>query len=272
MADYLTSLETTTELRGPLLNDIVNYIDIQPESKGLEIGFGIGVITKKIANKLNQNTSITAIDLSEDFVNYAQKNNPAPCICYQQGDVNELTFEENSFDWIWSMDALWAGPKEMGCATEDPREIMNKLFKVVKPGGKVYLAFWSSQKMLPGYPLLEARLNATEAANFPLNNNSDPNMHILNVKNWLTQAGFNNIKAKTFAGDISAPFTEKSKQAAEILLADMFWGNAEQQVSPEDWRLYQDLTSPESENYILNSPNYYGLYTYTLFEGVKESV
>lgn len=267
--DYLTSLETTTELREPLLKQIIQGTAIEAGSTGLDVGFGIGVISNMLMDKMKGQGKITGIDLSQDFVDYAYQHNAHDNIEFLQADVNRLDFAANSFDWIWSMDALWAGPQEKGCAAEDTSEIISNLYDLVKPGGKIYLAFWTSQKMLPGYPLLEARLMATESANFPWSNKSHPNSHVLNVKHWLTKAGFNHVTANSFAGDISPPFTDKSRQAAEILLKDMFWAGAKEELSEEDWQEYNRLCNPESVDCVLNSAHYQGIYTYTLFQAEK---
>jgi hypothetical protein len=48
---------------------------------------------------------------------------------------------------------------------------------------------------------------------------------------------------------------------------DMFWGQAEPEVSAEDWALFQRLCRPGSAEYILDIPDYYGFLTYTLFCG-----
>ena len=43
------------------------------------------------------------------------------------------------------------------------RSLVKELARVVKPGGSVALLAWSSEKLLPGHPLLEGHLNATSA-------------------------------------------------------------------------------------------------------------
>jgi demethylmenaquinone methyltransferase/2-methoxy-6-polyprenyl-1,4-benzoquinol methylase len=38
-------------------------------------------------------------------------------------------------------------------------------------------------------------------------------------------------------------------------------------VRAEDWEEYQRLTRPESPDYILDSPDYCALFTYSMFSG-----
>ena len=235
--------EVFTRIREPLLNEMLDHIGIPPGSNGL--------------------------DISEAFIDYARQNNTDSQIECNQADVNKLALTENSVDWIWSMDALWAGPAEYGCATEDPSEIIDRLYRILRPGGKIYLAFWSSQKIMPGHPLLEARLNATPSANVPFREDMLPERHFLNAKKWLADTNFKNIQAKTFVGDISPGSNDEEKQDAIVMLQEMLWGKAENETNSDDWARYKALSDPESEECLFNSPHYHGFYTYTLFQGQK---
>jgi len=50
----------------------------------------------------------------------------------------------------------------------------------------------------------------------------------------------------------------------------MFWGNSSNDVSKDDWQRFKEICSPNSNQFILNQPDYYGYYTYTLFRGIKK--
>jgi hypothetical protein len=136
----------------------------------------------------------------------------------------------------------------------------------LKPGGIVAILFWSSQRLLPGHPLLEARLNATRAANFPYTNDSRPEWHILRALGWLQEAGLDDRQARTFVADIHAPLDDAAR---DTLMGSfqMLWGEAEPEVMPEDWGQFKRLSQPESPDFILNLPDYYAFITYSLFWG-----
>jgi demethylmenaquinone methyltransferase/2-methoxy-6-polyprenyl-1,4-benzoquinol methylase len=74
------------------------------------------------------------------------------------------------------------------------------------------------------------------------------------------------VKAHTFAGDVQAPLS-RGERAALISLFEMLWGQPQPEVSPEDWREYQRLCLPESADFILDVPDYYAFFTYSLFRG-----
>jgi hypothetical protein len=132
--------------------------------------------------------------------------------------------------------------------------------------GKATILFWSSQRLLPGYPLLEARLNATCAANFPYTDDTRPELHILRAQDWLQEAGLDTLQARTCVADIHAPSDDAARDALTGSF-QMLWGKAEPEVTSEDWAQFQRLCQPESPDFILNLPNYYAFIGYSLFWG-----
>ena len=264
----IATYECLNKFREPLLNHIIKSLHIPAGSRGLDAGCGIGAVTKLLAERVGEKGQVIGLDLSSDFIHYAKTNNQMDTIQFIEGDINSLQFADNSFDWLISIDTVWPGPKELGCPAEDPLEIIKEFYRVLKPGGSVFILFWSSQKLLPGYPILEARLNTTASATAPFSNGMKPLQHILNGRYWLQNAGFTAISVKTYVGDIIAPLSENDRTALQILF-EMFWGDSQSEVSEADWKDFKGLCDPCSDDYILNNQYYYGFYTYTLFKGIK---
>jgi demethylmenaquinone methyltransferase/2-methoxy-6-polyprenyl-1,4-benzoquinol methylase len=207
---------------------------------------------------------VTGLDLSPQLlahaVRYVTEAGLAERIAFKEGDVNELPFDDNSFDWAWSMDCIVYLP-------QDPLPALQELARVVKPGGRVAILAWSSECLLPGYPRLEARLKATAVGLAPFRQALDPQLHFMRSLGWLHVAGLNEIVGRTFAGDISAPLKDGLREGAEAIL-QMRWPGVEAELSAEDRREYQRLCRPESADYILRRPDYYGFFTYTMFTGL----
>ncbi len=256
------------KFRKPLLSKIIQSLNIPAVSKGLDAGCGMGSVTKLLTEAIGNKVHIIGLDRSKEFIYYAAGNNRSDNLQFMEGDINSLQFDDNTFDWIWCIDTLWPGPEEFGCPAEDPIKIVDEFYRVIKPGGYLFLLYWSSQKLLTGYPLLEARLNTTSSASEPFTKGMNPMNHIMNAGHWLQRADFKSISVKTYTGDIIAPLNENDCNALNILF-QMLWGDSKNEPGDKDREEFLSLSDPESDKYILNNRNYYGFYTYTLFKGMK---
>ena len=149
---------------------------------------------------------------------------------------------------------------------------MQELKRVVKPGGSVAILAWSSEKLLPGYPRLEARLNATSAGIAPFATGRTPESHFLRALGWFRDAGLEEPTARTFVGDAYAPLTDDLRSAL-MALFQMRWPGVESELSQEDaegqhpWAEFRRLCLPESPDFILDHPDYYAFFTYSMFWG-----
>ena len=121
---------------------------------------------------------------------------------------------------------------------------------------------------MPGYPGLEARLNATSAGQAPFKPGDAPGDHFLRLPEHLAQAGLKHIKAKSFLAEFSAPLDARSKEAL-LELFDMRWGAARRELAAKDRDLFDRLARSGSPDCILDQPGYYGFFTYTRFRAVK---
>lgn len=268
--DYLSMVAWIHRLTEPAIRSAIRALQLPSGSRGLDAGCGIGNHTLWLAEAVSPAGHVTGIDISPECLARAEetasRSELAEQVSFQYGNMNDLAFDDDSFDWVWNTDTLWLGPKEMGCPADDPMSLVNELARVVKPGGIMAILFWSSQRLLPGYPLLEARLNATYAANFPYTEGMKPELHILRTLGWLQGADLEEPKVCTFVADVHAPLDDAVRNALTGSF-QMFWGKAASEVTPEDWAEFQRLCQPESRDFILNLPDYYAFITYSLFYG-----
>ncbi|MBU2649554.1 MAG: methyltransferase domain-containing protein [Bacteroidetes bacterium] len=257
-----------TVFREPLFRKIIGKIAIPPGSKGLDAGCGPGFITRILAEQTGKEGHVTGLDISRDFLDYANKMHKQENLDFVYGDVNNLPFDDGVFDWVWSVDTVWPGPKEMGCPAENPSGIIHEYHRVLKPGGKIFILYWTSQKLLPGYPILEARLNTTSSATAPFAEHLAPENHVMNARKWLQDAGFKDTCSRTFLHDINAPLSENDRESLFILF-DMLWSSAEKELDIKDYQKYKSLCDPLSPDNVLNNTEYSGFYTYTMFKGLN---
>jgi demethylmenaquinone methyltransferase/2-methoxy-6-polyprenyl-1,4-benzoquinol methylase len=229
----------------------------------LDIGCGTGSNTLILADAVGPSGHVTGIDRSGELLTHAEQrvheSNFSQRISFQQCDMNRLAFSDNTFDWVWSADCV-------GYAPGDADSLLKNLTRLVKPAGSVFVLAWSSQQLLPGYPRLEARLNATSAGMAPFVTGRQPQSHILRALGWFRAAGLKDIHARTFVGDIQAPLG-KEKREAMASLFEMRWGKPDPELTEKERTEYLRLCSPGSPDFIPDSPDYYAFFTYTLFRG-----
>jgi len=173
--------------------------------------------------------------------------------------MNNLQFDDDTFDWVWSANCA-------GYAPGEPLPLLKELARVVKPGGSVIIIAWSSQQLLPGYPVLEAHLNATSSGMAPFVDGAAPEMHFPCMMGWFRRAGMEEVTARTFVGDVCAPLSEEMRDALAALI-EMRWVDVEAELSEGDWVEYQRLCLSGSPDFILDLQDYYAFYTYSMFRG-----
>lgn len=260
---YIQNLLEANPLREPLLREIVQVLNLPNGSHGLDAGCGIGLQTFLLLDAIGSTGHVTGLDILPGLLDYGKdlvtKAGLSEQITFREGDVNQLPFDDNTFDWVWSMDCI-------GYPTGDTEAALKELTRVVKPGGDIMLLGWSSQQLLPGYPLLETRLNANNSAYIPFLKNKQPTSHFMRISQAFQTAGLRDIKTQTFVGNIHSPL-DRGQRTALLSLFAMLWGTPQPEVSQEEWQEYQRLCTPSSPDLILDVPGYYGFYTYTMFRG-----
>jgi len=260
---YIQSLLESYPLREPLLRTVIQSLGLPPGSHGLDAGCGIGLPAMLLADAIGPYGQITGMDIAPAFLSFGTDHvrnaGYADQVTFCAGDVSRLPFADHSFDWAWSADCI-------GYPLGELAPILEELMRVVRPGGSLILLAWSSQQLLPGYPLLEARLNATCSAYIPYLAGTNPELSYLRAMRWFREAGLEDITARTFVGDVRVPLSHDQRLAL-ISLFDMLWGQPQPGVSLEDWQAYQRLCLPGSADFILDLPDYYAFFTYTMFRG-----
>ncbi len=261
MSDYLDKLIVTASVREKIIRPALGLLNIENGSRVLDAGCGAGFQSIMIAQVSGNDTTVNGIDISEEFISFAEKESIRQGVddraTFTKAGVTDIPFDENTFDIAISIDCVGYGPI-------DRKKAIQELVRIVKPGGRIALLAWSSQLLLPGHPDLEAELNNTPSGIAPFAHGDEPESHFMRLAFVMDYCGIKNIKAKTICGDCLAPLSDEEEKGLAAFI-DMRWDTA--RVSEESRNRLFDLCSPESNNYILKDPFYYGFFTYTMLWG-----
>ncbi|MBN2498066.1 MAG: methyltransferase domain-containing protein [Deltaproteobacteria bacterium] len=257
---YADQLELAARVTEPAIRQAIQALALPANSRGLDAGCGIGTHARQLCEAIGGR--VTGLDIQADHLAAARqgaKQSPqAMRIDFVEGSIAELPFEDGAFDWVWCADTLWP------VSVAEPVAVVGELARVVRPGGTLALLYWTSQSLLPGYPQLEARLNQVFVQHTHYFELAEPARHHLRALGWLRAAGLCEPRAQSFVAEHQAPLSDEMRDAIAFCFS-MFWEEHKPHLSAQDRAELERICSPGSEDFILDSPDYYCFLTYTLF-------
>ena len=160
-------------------------LDLKPDDRFLEIGFGAGLFIKRYASNVSR---IAGIDISGDMVELASSINKdlikSGKVELKQGDVASLPWDDNEFSVVVVIETFFFWP--------EPLKSLKEIFRVLAPGGRlvIEMAFNKDDgldhtKHIKKY---EMRLYSAEE-----------------MKQLLTEAGFSEVEIHYFKA-VKMPF------------------------------------------------------------------
>ena len=262
---YAERLRLGHRITEPAIREAISSLGLPPGSRGLDAGCGIGRHSLWLAEAVGPAGHVVGLDISPEHLAVgrclAQEAGNDGFIHLVAGDVGRLPFVPASFDWIWSADTLWPG-----FVTRDPAASVRELARLVRAGGRVAFTYCTGQSLLPGHPVLEARLNLAFAQSTPYLAGIRPVDQVLRALGWLEAAGLGDLSARTCVAEIEGPLSLEQRDAVAFW-CDMLWGQLEGQVAAETWSAFQGLCGAGAEAPLFAERSYYGFVTYTCFAG-----
>lgn len=118
-------------------NDIPDY-----PIKAIDLGCGPGALSYALAEKVNRESEIYGLDISEEQLEYARMH-ADDSLCsfhFRNSSMDELQFPDNHFDIAMTSMALHETPPEVR------RNTIREVARVLKPGGTFILVDWSKPR------------------------------------------------------------------------------------------------------------------------------
>jgi SAM-dependent methyltransferase len=118
----------------PYAVDMAARLASHDPSSVLEIAAGTGAVTRALTQTLSQQTSITATDLNQAMLQYAQSKKIDREIKWQQADASQLPFENATFEAVICQFGAMFFP--------DRARAFSEARRVLKPGGVFIFSVW----------------------------------------------------------------------------------------------------------------------------------
>ncbi|HIK44173.1 MAG TPA: methyltransferase domain-containing protein [Leptolyngbyaceae cyanobacterium M65_K2018_010] len=123
-----------------LIDECLAWAEVTQASHILDCGCGIGGSALELANRFS--ARVIGITLSPVQANRATERAQAmglggeqpPCAHFQVANALHTPFEDQSFDFIWSMESGEHMPDKVG--------FLQECYRLLKPGGQLLMATW----------------------------------------------------------------------------------------------------------------------------------
>ncbi|HLR41914.1 MAG TPA: demethylmenaquinone methyltransferase [Pseudogracilibacillus sp.] len=190
--------------------DVMRKMKVKKKTKALDVCTGTGDWALALAKKTGKKGEVIGLDFSENMLKVAQEKKSKTKfdhLSFIHGNAMDLPFEDNTFDYVTIGFGLRNVP--------DYDKVIEEMYRVVKPGGKV-VCLETSQPTLIGFrqlyllyfrfimPLF-GKIFAKSYDEYSWLQESArdfPNKHVL--KQMFLRAGFHKVKVKSYSGGVAA--------------------------------------------------------------------
>lgn len=190
--------------------DVMKRMKVEKNSTTLDVCTGTGDWAIAMANEVGENGKVIGLDFSKNMLKVAEEKREQTNLEqleFIHGNAMSLPFSDNSFDYVTIGFGLRNVP--------DYEKVLQEMYRVVKPGGKV-VCLETSQPTLIGFrqlyffyfrfimPLF-GKLIAKSYDEYAWLNESTRNFpDKRTLKEMFLQAGFSNVEVKSYTGGVAA--------------------------------------------------------------------
>lgn len=263
---YGDMLERYERFLEPELREIIGSLKIEPGSRILDAGCGVGLVTRWLAETSGRTGSVVGVDLSHGHIEAAQRLNGTRelPLRYMQGDITESIFGPGTFDLVWTYNTI--------NHLDDPVSGIESLARTVVSGGRVVLI---QDLLLPEMIFAwdeRLELAVVQACRayyrdkYGLTHSQITDQR--NIYGWMLQAGFEHVTVKTIVSERVQPLSQADIDYFQHSVFEGHWGDSVRPyLDDADWEALSRLTDPEAEEYALNRPDFHAIQTSTVVIG-----
>lgn len=135
--------KSLNQSNAPLEDMGLELMELEPDHRVLEIGFGNGRLISRMAEVVSDGT-ITGIDISPVMISQAQKQNIAHIrsgkVLLEKASVADIPAEDETFDKIFTANTIYFWP--------DPLSNIQEVRRTLKSGGQFYCGLRLSEDMM----------------------------------------------------------------------------------------------------------------------------
>ncbi|RTZ99628.1 MAG: phosphoethanolamine methyltransferase [Deltaproteobacteria bacterium] len=113
---------------------IISVLELDGSNRVLDLGCGTGVLTRSIADRLNEGGNAVGIDAAAKMIGVARRKRAAENCRFEVMAAESLVFEDASFDAVVSSLFFHHVPLDL------KEKSLAEAFRVLRPGGRLVIA------------------------------------------------------------------------------------------------------------------------------------
>ena len=183
----------------PYAADFVRRLALREDACVLELACGTGILTRRIAAALPRSGRLTATDLNQPMLDYAERKlGPDSRLDWRVADATKLPFPDASFDHVVCQFGVMFFP--------DKPAAFREVRRVLKPGGEFSFNVWDSQQRNPYVEVADAVVASFFPGNPPTFFQVPFGYHDQGaIRSAMQEAGFADVRLSEVAVEGASP-------------------------------------------------------------------